>query len=87
MGLWENNGKHHHNPMWNIIFIAFFINYFVTSLWFFVFAAQTFTEYSESFYYTMSAVLALSWYSIFLHQRQNYAQVFADIDTMIEKSK
>lgn len=87
MGLWKNNAKHHHNPMRNTILIIFFINYFVTTLWFFAFEAQTFIEYSESLYYTMSTLLVLSWYSIYLYQVENYAEIFANLDILIEKSK
>lgn len=84
MGLWKNG---RYNLILNIIFIGFFINFVVTPMWFFLFTAQTIIEYSKCFYYMMSALLVLAWYSIFLHQRNDYAEVFADLERMIEKSK
>lgn len=85
MGLWKCGVNH--NLMLNIFFIGSFINFFMTSFWYFAFTAQTFIEYSKCFYYMMSALLALIWYFIYIFQREKYAQAFVDLDILIEKSK
>lgn len=85
MGLWKNGGRY--NLILNIIFIGFFLNFVVSSMWYFLFTAQTIIEYSKCFYYMMSALLVLAWYSICLHQRNEYAEVFADLGRMIEQSR
>lgn len=85
MGLWKRG--EHYDLVLNLVFLGFFINFVVSSLWFFLFTAQTIIEFSKCFYYMMSAFLVLAWYSIYLYQRNEYAQVFVDLDTMMEKSK
>lgn len=86
MGLWKSDAQRH-NPILNTIYLIQIINFSVTSFWFFAFSAQTFIEYSKCFYYMTSALLALLWYSIYLYQREKYAQAFAELDKMIEQSK
>lgn len=85
MGLWKYGVNH--NLILNIVFIGMLINFFVTSLWYFAFTAQTFIEYSKCFYYMMSGLLGLIWYLIYIFQREKYAQVFIDLDILIGKSK
>lgn len=85
LGLWKSDTEKH-DLILNIMFFVFFFNFFVTSFWFFAFEAQNFIEYSKSFYYMTSALLSLSWYSIYIYQKISYAQVFSDLDQMIQKS-
>lgn len=71
----------------NIVLIAFSVNFIATSFWYFTFTARTIIEYSESFYYLVSALLATSWYSIYWYQRREFTEMFSDLQNVITESK
>lgn len=62
------------------------IIYFVTSFWFYLFAAQTTIESIESLFSTVCAIRNIVWYTICLWYRNEYATLFADLDAIIDRS-
>lgn len=71
----------------NCIFFLIFGIHSCATFSFFIFKAQTFREYAESFFYFSYALLELSWYALnFLH-RDKYDDIFDQLNTIIAKSK
>lgn len=86
MGLMRSNFKKHSLAL-NIILISFLINFFVSTLWFFLATAKTFIEYSKCFYYMISQLLVLLWHFIYFWYGREYVRVFTDFDAIVERSK
>lgn len=78
---------------WNLSIISNFIFYAIcllslsSTLYFFAFTAQIFSEYVETFYYITHSMLMLSWYSVYLTQRKSYGSLIVELDEIIEKRK
>lgn len=73
-----------------IINFAFFGNYFIlflSTLWFFLFEAVTFSEFSECFYFLNCSLLLISWYLIYLLKREEFVALFAKLTEIIEERK
>lgn len=87
MGLLNGNLSPNLVSIMNLTLFAFFINFFVTTLWFLTFTAHTFMEYSQGFYFTVSSLLVLVWYSIHYCQRRKFTELFVEHQAIIEDSK
>lgn len=64
-----------------------FALYVLTTFWFFTFDAVTFQDYSRSFFFFLTASLSTVWYVIYLMGKDEYVNLFDDLDDIIEKSK
>lgn len=71
----------------NWICSVFLFLYVLTTFWFFAFDAETFEDYSRSFFFFVTATLSVIWYAIYLMGKDKYADIFDDLDDIIEKSK
>lgn len=60
--------------------------YFVSTLWFLLFHAEILIDYTNGFYFNACGWLVSAWYSIYLWRSDQYADLFAQLDTIIEKS-
>lgn len=85
--LWNCNRSRHFYIILNCVFLALAIIFFLSTFWFFAFAAVTFDEYAASFYFISCSLLMLSWYSNYLWQRSKYVELFTELGIMIEKSE
>lgn len=87
LGIWQRNSRFG----WILSIAASFVYLalsFITlfsSLGFFLSTAQAFSEYVESFYYILHSSLLLSWYLIYLAQRDKYATLIDELETLIQK--
>lgn len=59
----------------------------LSTLWFSLFDAETFTEFVQSFFNVLHSSLLLTWFSIYYLQRNAYASYIDQLETEIEKSK
>lgn len=67
---------------------VFFVNYllhFLQTLWFLLFEAVTFSEFSESFYYLNGSVLMISWYAIYSFRKEDFVEIFDNLNKIIAK--
>lgn len=71
----------------NFIFFGGFFMLFYSTLWFFLFEAVTFSEFSESFYYLNCSFLMTSWYTTYLFKREKFIGIFEKLNNIIEKRK
>lgn len=71
----------------NIVFFTVIIQHALAVIWFFLFDAQTFREYVESFFYICYALQVFSWYTMHFMNRTKYGQFFAELDAIIAQSK
>lgn len=63
------------------------LSYYVLSVhWYFIFDAVTFEDYSRSFFFCLSSSLGASFYVTYLMRKKEYADIFDDLDVIIEKS-
>lgn len=85
--LGPNFGEWIYSIFSNCIFFLIFATHSGATFSFFVFKAEVFREYAESFFYFSYALLELSWYTLnFLH-RDKHADIFMRLDAMIAKSE
>lgn len=69
---------------------VFFANYFMVlwqTLWFVLFEAVTFSEYSEGLYYLNGSLLMISWFTAYSFGRKKFVQIFEDLNKIIGKRK
>lgn len=71
----------------NCVFFTFGTLHMITMLWFIVFDAETFDDYSKCSFYILTAALTIAWYIILVWNRKNYANFFRNLDGIIEESK
>lgn len=71
----------------NCVYFGIFMIFFMTTLWYFLFTAQTIIEYAKSFYFMSYAIVVLVWYSTFLWKTDEYAALFKNFDIKVRKSK
>lgn len=71
----------------NVICAAILAFYISMPFWFLIFDAVTFEDYSRSFFFFMCGSLCASWYTIYLVCHRKYAEIFDDLDDIVEKSK
>lgn len=68
------------------IISGFLLNFLVSTSCFFVYKAESFQEYSDSFFYFITALAIVLWYSNLLWHSQTYANLFDEFDILFEKS-
>lgn len=61
--------------------------YVLSNLWFFIFDAVTYEDYSRSFFFCLSSSLGALWYATYLMGKNKYADIFDDLDDIVEKSE
>lgn len=71
----------------NCVACTVYTVYVCITLRFFACEAQTFFEYSESFFFILCAILMSIWYQIYLRQRTKYSELIEDLIVVVEKSK
>lgn len=64
-----------------------FALYALTTFWFFAFDAVTFADYSRSFFFLVTAMLCASWYMTYLMYKDEFADIFDELNNIIEKSE
>lgn len=82
---------HPHNKLISIVqncsFVSFIFIYFSTSLWFFLFQAQTFIDYVDSFVPTICALLAFLTLCCFFCQRNELLELMLEFEIMTKNRK
>lgn len=71
----------------NGLFMVISLISIVTTVWYFLFNAETFVEYAESFYNILLALVIPMIYLIFLWQGETFNMCFNDLNLIIEASK
>lgn len=71
----------------NIVLLGLCMIYCVTSSWYIVFEAETFAVYAECLFIVLSSLMLTMWYSFLIWNRNEYRDLFARIDAIVEKSK
>lgn len=71
----------------NFAIFGIFLEFFLTTLWYFAFTANTLIEHAESFYVVTFAAVLLTWYSIYLWHRDDFRALFLDLDKIILRSE
>lgn len=71
----------------NCYFFTVFICYFISTMWYFRFHAKKLADYTGSFYFNCCSSLIFSWYVSYMVHRNEYADFFDTLDTIIEKRK
>lgn len=67
--------------------VTVLIVYFLLNAYFFVFEAQTFSDYSGSSFYLLCSILVLWWQVVYLIERKNFSKILEDLEQIIERSK
>lgn len=68
-------------------FLTLFASYFISSLWFLISTAKTFSEYSEGVFYILTASLLTVWYSTLWFKYDRIEELITELTTIIEKSE
>lgn len=68
------------------IISGFLLNFLVSTSCFFLYKAESFQEYSDSFFYLIIALGIVLWYSNLLWYSQTYANLFDEFSAIFEKS-
>lgn len=68
------------------VFFGVAMSFVLSLFWFFAFTAQTFSDYSVSFYCMLTGILVWVWYSIYIWEHQEYSDFFNALDGIIEQS-
>lgn len=68
------------------IIFGFLLNFLVSTSCFFLYKAESFQEYSDSFFYLIIALGIVLWYSNLLWYSQTYANLFDEFSVIFEKS-
>lgn len=90
LGVWRANSSARGRNVCiikNCLVLSTLLTYFVTSAWFRIFSAQTIHETTVSSNVALNALLCIVWYSALTLQRENYAAIFNELNTIIEQRK
>lgn len=75
------------NVIHRCLFLITSFLYFSTPLWFFLFKAETFTDYVESYIPTTTGSIAFSTYCCYLWQRKEILELIMEFESMIGARK
>lgn len=67
---------------------VFFANYLTVlsqTVWFVLFEAVTFSEFSEGLYYLNGSLLMISWFTAYSFGRDKFVEIFEDLNKIIAK--
>lgn len=70
-----------------VLFLSDVVIVLFAAFWFFLFTAQSFSEYVGSSFYVFHGILLLIWHTVYFLQRKTYASLIAELETKIDKSK
>lgn len=71
----------------NFVIIGIFLIYIVSTIWYFLFTAQKFTEYTECVYHITCALAMPVFYLKFLWQGKEFNGFLTDLNKIIESSE
>lgn len=71
----------------NCVVIGIFLIYIVSTIWYFLFTAQKFTEYTECVYYITCALAMPVFYLTFLWQGKEFNRFLTELNEIIESSE
>lgn len=89
-GYFENDQNPTNFPLNYALNLIFWIGtwyYSLPALLFFSFAANSFLEYSDSFYFIVDGFLFVFIWPIFLYMKSKFLELIADYEELIEKRK
>lgn len=79
--------KKHLLNLRNILIITLFVQFSVTTFTFFLFKANTFTEYANSFYITATAAFNIFTFPWNISQSRNIFKLIDQMEAIIKKSE
>lgn len=82
----DRNEQMHGRAM-NCLFFAVLTQHVLATSAYFLFTAQKFREYAESFYYVCYTLQVFAWYTMHFLNRTKYAESFAELDAIVALSK
>lgn len=71
----------------NLTVFATFFQFWLTTLWYLLFEADTFLEYAQCAAYVLTSTQSIVWYLLMLWQRQDKIVFFTRLDALIENSE
>lgn len=89
-GYFENDKNPNNFPLNQVLNLIFWIGtwyYSLPALCFFLFAARSFLEYSDSFYFIVDGFLFVFIWPMFLMSRSKFIELIADYEELIGKRK
>lgn len=81
----SDRSEQNHGIAMNCLFFAVLTQHALATMSYFVFTAQTFREYAESFYYVTYTLQVYT--TMHFLNRNKYAQFFAELDAIVTLSK